>query len=77
MKRIELILEKLKEKKDLSPNGVSASEIAEELNLTRANASNDLNKLVNEGKAKKIKGKPTLFIAVDEENVMIRYINDK
>jgi len=68
MKRIELILEKLKEKKDLSPNGVSASEIAEELNITRANASNDLNKLVSAGKAKKIKGKPTLFIALNEEN---------
>ncbi|MFT8352482.1 sigma 54-interacting transcriptional regulator [Clostridium saccharoperbutylacetonicum] len=69
MKRIDLILMKLKEKKDLDSSGISASEIAEELNITRANASNDLNKLVSEGKAIKSKGKPTLFMAVDEENV--------
>jgi transcriptional regulatory protein LevR/transcriptional regulator with AAA-type ATPase domain len=60
---------KLKEKKDLDSSGISASEIAEELNISRANASNDLNKLVSEGKAIKSKGKPTLFMAVDEENV--------
>lgn len=69
MKRIELILAKLREIKDLFPNGISALEIAEELNLSRANVSNDLNKLVSDGKAIKIKGKPTLFIAIDEENV--------
>ncbi|AGF59124.1 MULTISPECIES: sigma 54-interacting transcriptional regulator [Clostridium] len=69
MKRIDLILMKLKEKKDLDSSGISASEIAEELNISRANASNDLNKLVSEGKAIKSKGKPTLFMAVDEENV--------
>ncbi|WP_459482514.1 sigma-54-dependent transcriptional regulator [Clostridium saccharoperbutylacetonicum] len=69
MKRIDLILMKLKEKRDLDSSGISASEIAEELNISRANASNDLNKLVSEGKAIKSKGKPTLFMAVDEENV--------
>ncbi len=69
MKRIDLIFMKLKEKKELDSKGISASEIAEELNLSRANVSNDLNKLVSEGKAIKSKGKPTLFIAVDEENV--------
>lgn len=69
MKRIDLILMKLKEKRDLDSSGISASEIAEELNISRANASNDLNKLASEGKAIKSKGKPTLFIAVDEENV--------
>lgn len=68
MKRIELILMKLKEKMTTSPKGCSATEIAEELNLIRGNVSNDLNKLVSEGKAIKIKGKPTLFIAVDEKN---------
>lgn len=56
MKRIELILAKLREIKDLFPNGISALEIAEELNLSRANVSNDLNKLVSDGKAIKIKG---------------------
>lgn len=69
MKRIDLILMKLEEKRDLDSSGISASEIAEELNISRANASNDLNKLVSEGKAIKSKGKPTLFMVVDEENV--------
>ncbi len=77
MKRIDLILKKLIEIKDLKPDGVSASEIAEELNLLRGNVSNDLNKLVSEGKAVKIKGKPTLFKAAEEENVVsnISFIN--
>lgn len=77
MKRIDLILKKLIEIKDLKPDGVSASEIAEELNLLRGNVSNDLNKLVSEGKAVKMKGKPTLFKAVEEENVVsnISFIN--
>lgn len=70
MKRIELILMKLKEKTSLNPKGCSATEIAGELNLIRGNVSNDLNKLVNEGKAIKVKGKPTLFIAADEEKVI-------
>jgi transcriptional regulatory protein LevR/transcriptional regulator with AAA-type ATPase domain len=69
MKRIEIILMKLKEIKESRPNGISASEIAEELKLLRGNVSNDLNILVREGKAIKLKGKPTLFKAIDEENV--------
>lgn len=67
MKRIELILMKLKEKTSTDAKGFSATEIAEELNLTRGNVSTDLNKLVSEGKVKKIKGKPTLFIFIDKE----------
>lgn len=70
MKRIELIFKKLKQKTSENPKGCSATEIAEELNLMRGNVSNDLNKLVSEGKAIKIKGKPTLFIAKDEEKVI-------
>ncbi len=69
MKRIELILMKLKEKTSTNPKGCSATEIAEDLNLIRGNVSNDLNKLVREGKAIKVKGKPTLFIAVQDEKV--------
>jgi len=64
MRRIELIWESLKR---FGREGVTTSCIAEELNLSRANVSNDLNKLVVEGKAIKIKGKPTLFIPVLEE----------
>lgn len=67
MKRIELILMKLKEKTSTDAKGFSATEIAEELNLTRGNVSTDLNKLVSEGKVKKIKGKPTLFIFLDKK----------
>ncbi len=70
MKRIDLILMKLKELKEFNKTGISTSYIAEELNLNRSNVSNDLNKLVIDGKAIKIKGKPTLFIFVDEENVI-------
>ena len=64
VKRIDLIFTKLKELGEFNKEGVSASYIADELNITRANASNDLNKLVIEGKAIKVKGKPTLFIPV-------------
>ncbi len=71
MKRIEIILEKLKEMMQDYSQGVSAIQIAEELNLNRANVSNDLNKLVNEGQAIKIKGKPTLFKWRQEENVKL------
>ena len=70
VKRIDLIFTKLKELGEFNKEGVSASYIADELNITRANASNDLNKLVIEGKAIKVKGKPTLFIPVIEENVV-------
>ena len=70
VKRIDLIFTKLKELGEFNKEGVSASYIAEELNLSRANVSNDLNKLVIDGKAIKIKGKPTLFIPVIEENVV-------
>jgi transcriptional regulatory protein LevR/transcriptional regulator with AAA-type ATPase domain len=59
MKRIEAVYEKLKELG--SENGVSAIEIADALNLDRANVSKDLNRLSEEGKAVKGKGKPVLF----------------
>ena len=61
MKRIDVILKKLEELTKESDSGITASNIAEILDLNRANVSNDLNKLVSEGKAIKIKGKPTLF----------------
>ena len=70
IKRIDLIFKKLKELGEFNKEGISASYIAEELNLNRANVSNDLNKLVIDGKAIKVKGKPTLFIPVIEENIV-------
>lgn len=59
MKRIEAVYEKLKELG--GEKGVSAIEIADSLNLDRANVSKDLNRLCDEGKAVKGKGKPVLF----------------
>lgn len=41
--------------------GVSAIEIARNLNIQRTNASSDLNKLYKEGKIEKIEGKPVLY----------------
>lgn len=73
MKRIDLILKKLIESTETKPEGVSAIEIAEELNLLRGNVSNDLNKLVAEGKAVKFKGKPTLFKAVNDTSMINRF----
>ncbi|WP_243156155.1 sigma-54-dependent transcriptional regulator [Clostridium sp. C2-6-12] len=66
-KRIDLIFDKLKELVEFNIDGVSATDIAEDLNLSRANVSNDLNKLAVNGKVIKIKGKPTLFKPVIEE----------
>jgi transcriptional regulatory protein LevR/transcriptional regulator with AAA-type ATPase domain len=48
----------------VTENGVSASELADFLALNRANVSNDLNKLVASGKAKKRAGKPVLFYPI-------------
>ncbi|WP_055665119.1 sigma 54-interacting transcriptional regulator [Desnuesiella massiliensis] len=59
MKRIEAVYEKLKELG--GEKGVSAIEIADALNLDRANVSKDLNRLCDEGKVVKGKGKPVLF----------------
>ncbi|QLY80679.1 sigma-54-dependent transcriptional regulator [Clostridium intestinale] len=73
MKRIDLILKKLIESTERKPDGVSAIEIAEELNLLRGNVSNDLNKLVAEGKAVKFKGKPTLFKAVNDTSMINKF----
>lgn len=69
MKRIEIILDTLKKMMSEYKQGVSAIQIAEALDLNRANVSNDLNKLVVEGRAIKIKGKPTLFRYEEKENV--------
>ncbi|MCM8712049.1 sigma 54-interacting transcriptional regulator [Clostridium sp. SYSU_GA19001] len=75
MKRIEAVYEKLKELG--SERGVSAIEIADALNLDRANVSKDLNRLCQEGKAVKGKGKPVLFSIAKsnkrEETVLDRF----
>lgn len=63
MKRIDTVYEKLKE----YSNGATAVEIAEALNLGRANVSSDLNKLCEEGKAYKDNGRPVRFHACKEQ----------
>jgi len=59
MRRIDSVFEKFKELYE--GNGISAIEVANALGLDRANVSSDLNKLSEEGKIIKIKGKPVLF----------------
>ncbi|SKA82541.1 Transcriptional regulatory protein LevR, contains PRD, AAA+ and EIIA domains [Clostridium sp. USBA 49] len=61
MKRIDLVFQKLIELSKNNENGITASDIAKELNLNRANVSNDLNRLFEDGRIVKIKGKPTLY----------------
>lgn len=61
MKRMDLVLGKLKELSENNENGITTSKISQELNLSRANVSNDLNRLVEDEKALKTKGKPTLY----------------
>lgn len=68
MRRIDLVLIKLKELKDSNSNGASAIDIAQMLNLDRANVSKDLNKLATQEKVIKTKGKPTLFKINDGYN---------
>lgn len=62
MKRIEKVHKMLTNYDQNQP--VSAKEVAENLGITRANASNDLNQLVKTGKAEKCGTKPVCFYAV-------------
>lgn len=59
MKRIDIIYQKFKE--IYCGEGISASEIADILNLSRANVSSDLNRLCNAGLLIKDKKKTVLF----------------
>ncbi|WP_309867453.1 sigma 54-interacting transcriptional regulator [Desmospora profundinema] len=59
MKRIDIVYEKLKA--CTLENGISAKELADLLQLDRANVSSDLNKLWKAGKVKKSSGRPVLF----------------
>lgn len=80
MKRIDIIYEKLKD--IYHEDGISANDLAEELGLTRANVSSDLNKLCAEGKVNKSKGRPVLFIVnyemtqCNNECIFDRYLSE-
>ena len=62
MGRIDEVFNKLIELYD--GRGVATIDIASELGLSRANVSNDLNRLCEEGKAIKKCGKPVLFTPI-------------
>lgn len=64
MRRIDLIYDMLKKLYD--GKGVAAIEIADALNLSRANVSSDLNKLCEAGKVVKSSGRPVLFCPAAE-----------
>ncbi|MGX7149075.1 sigma 54-interacting transcriptional regulator [Enterococcus ureasiticus] len=77
MKRIDKIAELLTQYSEKQP--VTASEMAEQLQITRANVSSDLNQLVKLGKAKKIGTKPVYFFSTtptikNEENILDDFI---
>lgn len=72
MKRIDKVFQGLidiwndcPEEKFLELQGTSASELAESLNLLRANVSSDLNKLVQQGHVFKVKGYPVRYLPID------------
>ncbi len=68
MKRIDIVYEKFKE---MAKNGsVSTLDLAEALNLSRANVSNDLNILWKEGLVKKTDTRPVLYFPVENEEVL-------
>jgi len=64
LKRIDAIYEKLKEYE----KGATAIEIAEDLDLSRANVSSDLNKLCEEGRVSKSSGRPVIFSILKEQS---------
>ncbi|EOL44150.1 sigma 54-interacting transcriptional regulator [Enterococcus caccae] len=61
MKRIDKVAELLTHYSEKQP--VTASEMAEQLSISRANVSSDLNQLVKLGKAKKTGTKPVFFFS--------------
>ena len=69
MKRLELVFQKLVE--NGSDKKVSAGELAEMLDLSRANVSSDLNRLWKDGKVEKEEGRPTLFFAKEAKNSLL------
>jgi transcriptional regulatory protein LevR/transcriptional regulator with AAA-type ATPase domain len=67
MKRIDIIYKTLKEWSEGKEKWVSAQQLADALQLDRANVSGDLNKLWREGKVKKKPGRPVLFTVADQD----------
>lgn len=74
MKRIDLILSEMT--KLYSGEGLSTMRIAEQINLSRANVSNDLNELVKMGLARKEAGKPVLYHPVIKQSKLEQFERD-
>ncbi|CUO72812.1 sigma 54-interacting transcriptional regulator [Clostridium disporicum] len=72
MGRIDEVFNKLIELYD--GEGVATIDIASELGLSRANVSNDLNRLCEEGKAIKKCGKPVLFTPIIKKKLKVKKI---
>lgn len=67
--RIDTIYDCLKTQ--TGDRGISTIQLAELLGLSRANVSNDLNKLVADGKARKSQGKPVLYYPLEQPDVPV------
>lgn len=77
MKRIDKVAKLLEKYSEKCP--VTASDIANQLNITRANVSSDLNQLVKLGKANKNGTKPVYFFSttvkeISENNILEDFI---
>lgn len=66
MRRIDIVYNRLKEL--ASDRGITAGELAASLGLSRANVSNDLNRLCDEGKAFKEGTKPVYYKTANSAN---------
>ncbi|MHC5228045.1 sigma-54-dependent transcriptional regulator [Enterococcus sp. LJL99] len=69
MDRIQLVEKTLERLYRQQKKGITASEIANEINFDRSNISRDLNQLVRENKCKKVKSRPVLFLPVHSNQV--------
>ncbi|MBP2642967.1 MAG: transcriptional antiterminator [Firmicutes bacterium] len=76
LRRMEIVYRKLKEL-NKTHDGISAIEIAEALGLSRANVSNDLNRLCEGNRASKTKGKPVRYFAIEVEEIKPEFTLDK
>lgn len=65
--RIDIVYEYLKD--NHKSEGITASELADNTGLSRANVSSELNKLVTQGKASKTKGKPVYYSWIEQTSI--------
>lgn len=66
--RIDIIYDYLK--KCPQEQGITATELAELSGFSRANVSNELNRLVESGKARKTRGKPVYYFCAREDDAV-------